>query len=112
MKVGGEGVVLAGGTDTLKCMKPRGDTVDFLQAEIVGTCGNDCSDNIQRHTTSIIFQYFPYFSISFHQNLIICCFFFPAAEVTEQIQVGRVAMSCILCRDLLRPWMTSVILGI
>ena len=37
MKVGGEGVVLAGGTDTLKCMKPRGDTVDFLQAEIVGT---------------------------------------------------------------------------
>ena len=31
------GVVLAGGTDTLKCMKPRGDTVDFLQAEIMGT---------------------------------------------------------------------------
>ena len=25
----GEGVVLAGGTDTLKCMKPRGDTVEF-----------------------------------------------------------------------------------
>ena len=33
----GEGVVLEVWTDTLKCMKPRGDTVDFLQAEIMGT---------------------------------------------------------------------------
>ena len=59
MKVGREGVVLVAWTDTLKCMKPRGDTVDFLQAEIVGTCGTDFSDNIQRHTTSIIFHQLP-----------------------------------------------------
>ena len=37
MKTGGEGVVLVAWTDTLKCMKSRGDTVDFLQAEIMGT---------------------------------------------------------------------------
>jgi hypothetical protein len=33
----GEGVVMEVWTETLKSMKPRGDTVDFLQAEIMGT---------------------------------------------------------------------------
>ena len=48
----GEGVVLAGGTDTLKCMKPRGDTVDFLQAEIMGTTFQITCNVIQLPSTS------------------------------------------------------------
>ena len=63
MKVGGEGVVLAGGTDTLKCMKPRGTPLIFFKQK--------SWERLFRHD-------------DFHQNLLL----FSPAAVTVQIEIS------------------------